>query len=372
MSKIRVVLVGGGTGGHFYPLISVAEALNRSEVQPSLYYMGPTPYDQDSLARNNITFLYCPAGKRRRYFSFLNFTDFGKTIFGIIVAILKLFYVYPDVVVSKGGYTSVPVVVAAWLLNIPIIVHESDAVPGSANKLGARFARKIFISYPETAQFFKSDRTSFIGIPIRSELRAPASPNPHERLGIDATLPVILVLGGSQGAEHLNELVLDALDEILTDFSIIHQTGPKHFNVISGSAQQLIPDASLFKRYHPVPFMQPEVLNDALHVATLVISRAGSGTIHEIALHGKPVILIPIPESVSHDQRTNAFTYARSGGAVVIEESNFSDGLLRAEIDRIMENSGTYDEMAGAALTFAKNNAESLMATAILEIGTNH
>ncbi len=372
MSRAVIVLVGGGTGGHFYPLMSIAEALNTAPKKPTLYYMGPDPYDKATLDKEQISFISCPAGKRRKYFSLLNYLDFFKTLSGIFVAVIKLFSIYPDVIISKGGYTSVPIVLAGWFLRIPIIVHESDAAVGSANKLAAKFARVVLVSYKETVQFFPAEKTAFVGNPIRHELRTQPTSAPHERLGIEPTLPMILVLGGSQGAERLNELILDSLDELLVDFTIVHQTGERHFNVVSGSAHGLVPNPELFKRYHPVPFLGPDLLNDALHTATLIISRAGSGTIHEIAIHGKPAILIPIPESISHDQRTNAFTYARSGGAIVMEESNFSDGLLRAEIDRIIGNPDIYSEMSSSALTFGRADAGDTIAQITLELAETH
>lgn len=372
MSRAVIVLVGGGTGGHFYPLMSIAESLNTAQAKPKLYYMGPDPYDKTSLEKEQIEFVSCPAGKRRKYFSLLNYLDFFKTLGGVFVALIKLFYLYPDVIISKGGYTSVPIVLAGWFLRIPIVVHESDAAVGSANKLASKLARLVLVSYKETLALFPAEKTALVGNPIRRELRTAPSSAPHERLGIDPSLPMILVLGGSQGAERLNELILDSLDELLTDFTIVHQTGEKHFNVVSGSAHELIPDLELFKRYHPVPFIGGDLLNDALHTATLIISRAGSGTIHEIAIHGKPAILIPIPESISHDQRTNAFTYARSGSAVVMEESNFSDGLLRAEIDRIIGNPDIYSEMSSSAVAFGRADAGDIIAELTLELAETH
>ncbi len=373
MSNITVVLVGGGTGGHFYPLISIAESFRSDPtISTNLYYMGPDPYDKEMLERNSIRFVSCPAGKRRKYFSLKNYIDIFKTLFGIVVALVKLYIIYPDVIISKGGFTSVPVVIAGGILAIPIIVHESDSLPGSANKLGAKFARHIFVSYVETAQFFNQKKTMLTGIPIRNELRAPVRANAHELLNIDTTRPLILILGGSQGAERLNELILDALDELLPTYSVLHQTGEKLFNIVSGSARELIPDPTLFKHYHPVPFLDASLLNDALHTAAIVISRAGSTSIYEIALHGKPAILIPIPGTVSHDQRTNAFTYAKSGGATVIEEANFSDGLLTAEIARIMENPDVYRGMSEGALGFGRTDASENIAGMGLEIAETH
>lgn len=371
--KVRILLVGGGTGGHFYPLISIAEALRMNSDQDlSLYYAGPSKYDAGALASQNIQFVWIPSGKNRRYFSLLNFFDTFKTFLGLIVALLRLFIIYPDVVMSKGGYTSVPVVIAAAFLRIPIVIHESDSVVGRANRLAARFAKVVIVSYPETKTLFTHPQVMHLGIPIRTSLLAAPSSNALTELGIDPERPMILVLGGSQGAERVNELILDSLDEILTDFSIIHQTGKQNFELCKRVAENLIPDEERLKHYHPTPFLTGNMLNDAYHVASIVISRAGSNSIYEIALHHKPSILIPIPETVSHDQRTNAYTYARSGAATVMEEGNITDTLLRSEIDRIMQNDDIYGAMAKAAESFAKRDAAHTIGEVLSGIAQEH
>ena len=371
-----IALVGGGTGGHFYPLIAVAEALNAKsqEIGKSflLYYFGPDPYDRASLDALGITFVKVPAGKRRRYRSFLNILDSFKVLAGIIVALYKLFWLYPDVIMSKGGFTSVPILFAARILRIPIVVHESDAVVGRANKFGARAARYVAISYAESAQFFPPEKTALTGIPIREILLAPAPPNAKESLGVDVSLPVLLVLGGSQGAERVNTLILESLDELLPAYTIIHQTGGALYEATKAAAEALITDQNLRMRYHPIGFLDAATLNVAYETASIVISRSGSTTIFETAAHAKPSILIPIPEEISHDQRTNAYAYARSGAAIVMEEGNLRDGLLAAEISRIMSNQDTYRSMATAAKAFAPRDAAGKIAKILMSIGEEH
>lgn len=372
MSKVRVVLVGGGSGGHFYPLMSIAEALYATGTIPKLYYFGPDAYDAPALEKLSITYVYCPAGKLRRYASLQNFFDIFKVLGGIVTAILKLFVIYPDVVVSKGGYTSVPVVIAAWLLRIPIIVHESDAVPGRANVLGAKHARYVAVSYQDTLTKFPQDRTLLTGIPMRTDLLVPPQKSVPLPFPIPGDALVVLVLGGSQGAERVNELILESLDELLPAYVVIHQTGKANFDIVQLTADQLITDPLLRTRYHPVPFMDGATLNSALHRASLVISRAGSGTIHEIAIHGKPSIIIPIPEEISHDQRTNAYAYARAGAAIVMEEKNLHDDLLRPEIDRIMQDHELYSTMGNQARAFAPQNAAQEIARMVTNIADEH
>ena len=219
----------------------------------------------------------------------------------------------------------------------------------------------------------KKKNVTLTGIPIREELLLPAAENVREGLGISNSLPVILVLGGSQGAERLNQLILDSLDELLPAYNIIHQTGKKNFDVTVLSARELIHETELLTHYRPVAFFDDaQILNDVYHAATIIISRAGTGTIYEISLHGKPSILIPIPESISHDQKTNAYAYAHSGAASVLEETNLSDSLLTAEIDRIMKNVDVYIPMAEAAQNFAPRNASETLAQIIISLAQTH
>lgn len=371
--NIRILLVGGGSGGHFYPLISIAESLNAHPAHPTLFFAGPDRYDETALTHENISYIHIKAGKQRRYTSILNTIDMVKTAWGVFVALIRLYILYPDVVMSKGGYTSVPVVLAAAFLRIPIVIHESDAVVGRANKLASRFARHIIVAYEEAKNALPHHvPVQKLGIPIRSAFFQKPTVHAIADFGIDPSRPVILVIGGSQGAEKINSFILDALDELLVDFSVIHQTGVPHHELCVVSAENLIPNIELRKHYHAVPFLNAQSLNDAYWLSRIVISRAGSTSIYEIALHGKPSILIPISEEVSHDQRTNAYAYARSGGAIVLEEKNLSDGLLRAEIDRIMQDDATYEQMSRSASQFAQTDTAQKMAEILIETAKTH
>ncbi len=376
MSEKRIICVGGGSGGHFYPLMAVVAELKNHAAHAGLplqtYYMGPDPYDQSALAALGVTFVSCPAGKQRRYASVLNVLDLFKTGFGFIVALCKIFVIYPDVIMSKGGYTSVPVVLAAWFFNIPIVIHESDARPGKANVLAAKHARLIAVSYPDTLSTFPQSKTVLTGIPIRPELLVAPEPRGDSRPLSERDLPRLLILGGSQGAERINSLILESLDELLPRFTILHQTGTSHFDNVKRSAETLIADPSLRSRYSPVAFLNVGDLSRALHESTIVISRAGSGTIYEIAAHGKPSIIIPIPEEISHDQRSNAYAYARTGAAIVIEEENLEDSLLIAETDRIMGDPTLYASMGKAAAAFVEYHAAEKIATELITIMNEH
>lgn len=372
---MRIGLVGGGTGGHFYPLIAIAEAVRDRDAahntNTELLYFGPEPYNQESLARLNIRFVYCPAGKRRRYFSPLNFLDIFKTIFGFICAVKRLYLLYPDVIMSKGSYTSVPIVLAAWLLRIPIVIHESDAKVGRANKIAGRFARYIGITYNVTAEQFKADKTALTGQPIRKYMRQ-APPNAPALLGIPTDRPAIFITGGSTGAVRINNLILDSLDELLPQFTVIHQVGTENVETVTSAAGSLISNEDYLKHYFVFGHMTGEQIAAAYYSSAIVVSRAGSGTIAELSITGKPAILIPIPEEISHDQRTNAYAYAKRGGATVLEEDNLTDSMLAAQITKILTDKKLYTDMSEAAMGFTQPNAAYTLADTLLGIGKEH
>lgn len=373
--RMRLVLVGGGTGGHFYPLIAIAESLRARESagQPAseLYYLGPEPYNAEALAKLDIRFVYCPAGKRRLYRSILNFFDIFKTAAGFAAAFVKLLWLYPDAVMSKGGYASVPVVLAAWLLRIPIVVHESDAVPGRANALAASKAAVIAIAHPEVASHFPIGKVVLAGMPIRRAILA-AVPDPYGYLGIPNDRPVILVTGGSSGAARLNDFILSALPRLLPRYVVVHQAGEANLERVSAAASSLFAEREPLARYFVFGHLPEDRFAAALEAATLVITRAGSTTLFEIAAHGKPAIVVPIPEDISRDQRANAYSYARQTGAVVLEEHNLSDDILVSEIDRILDDPGMQQEMIAGARSLTGGEGAYKLADILIGIAAEH
>ncbi len=372
---MRIVLVGGGTGGHFYPLMAVAEAVRERDQgegrETELFYMGPDAYSVESLSALNIKLVRCPAGKKRNYFSLLNYLDGFKTLYGVMVAFVKLLKLYPDVVFSKGGYTSVPITIAASLLRIPVVIHESDAVPGRANKLAARFARIIGIAHAEVADFFPKEKVINVGMPIRRAFMQPIN-NPHAVLGISKDRPVILVTGGSSGAERLNNFVLAALSKLLATYTVVHQVGDNNVQKVSSAATSLFTDQSALSHYYLFGHLPQEKFAAAFQAADLIVTRAGSTTLFEIALNKKPAILVPIPEEISRDQRSNAYAYARITGATVLEEHNLSDDILVAEINRILGDRESYERMVEGTKALTSDQAAYKLADILIEIGHSH
>jgi UDP-N-acetylglucosamine--N-acetylmuramyl-(pentapeptide) pyrophosphoryl-undecaprenol N-acetylglucosamine transferase len=375
---MKIVFTGGGTGGHFYPLMAVAEEMNniineRDLIRAEMYYLSNTPYDEKTLEAHNITYKHVSAGKLRRYFSLKNGIDFFKSLVGLPTALSILFRIYPDVVFSKGGYASVPVVLAARLLRIPVFVHDSDAIPGRANLWAGKFAERVAVSYPEAADYFKkSKHVAYTGNPTRKRVGIPQTHGSHEHFNFSPDIPTLLFMGGSQGAEHMNRTLLQALDELLPRYQIIHQIGKEKYEAFTGFLQMELGKHEYMHHYRPFPFLEELDLRNAAGCADLIISRAGSGSIFNIASWGKPSILVPIPEDVSRDQRKNAFAYARSGGAEVIEQENFTYHVLISEIDRLMNDSEVLQRMREGAKAFAKPDAAHNIAYELVKMMLEH
>jgi UDP-N-acetylglucosamine--N-acetylmuramyl-(pentapeptide) pyrophosphoryl-undecaprenol N-acetylglucosamine transferase len=377
---MTIVFTGGGSGGHFYPIIAIAEALGdlvREErlVAPKLYYLAPNSFDEKALFENGITHIRIPAGKVRRYASIRNYTDSFITLIGTISALFTLFRLYPDVVMSKGGYGSVPTILAARLLRIPIIIHESDAKPGRANLFAAKWATKIAISFESAAAFFPEkirSRIARTGIPIRKALMRVESEGAQQYLKLENGIPTVLILGGSQGAVKINEVVLSSLPDLVSFVNIIHQTGQANFKNVESVSQVVLAKSPNASRYHPINYLDETSLQRAAAVADIVVSRAGANSIAEIGLWKKPAILIPIPESISHDQRTNAYSYARTGAAIVLEEANLAPHLLVSEVRRILSDPELAKRMGGSAAGFTDPDAARILAGELLAVALTH
>ncbi len=383
-SIMKIVFTGGGSGGHFYPIIAVAkklsEILEREKIlNVKLFYISTEPYNEHLLFDNKITFKRISAGKIRTYFSFENFTDIFKTLWGIIKAIFIMSIIYPDVVFSKGGFASFPTLVAARFFRIPVIIHESDSVPGRVNAWAGKFAQKIAISYPESAKFFPVGRTALTGNPIREDLMQPSGKDAWKELALDPNIPVLLVLGGSLGAQKINGHMVTLAPRLVEKYQVIHQAGEANVAEVQMLINGLLtggvygsdagnPNAS---RYHVYGYLDTGFMRMAAEIATIVVSRAGSA-IFEIASWGVPAILIPIADSNGDHQRKNAFAYARAGGATVIEESNLSTNILMAEIVHFMEDGEKRKMMREKALAFARTNAAEKIAEQIVAVLMRH
>ena len=373
---MKILFTGGGTGGHFYPIIAVAEAMHtavreRKLIEPELYYAAPDPYDLEMLIANSVVFVPTAAGKMRRYFSLLNFVDYLKTGWGIVRSVVRIFFLYPDVVFGKGGYASFPTLLAARLFGIPVVIHESDAVPGRVNAWAGKFAEKVAVSFDEAARYFPKEKVVLAGNPVRAAAQYPAKEGVYEFLGFDRAVPTILVLGGSQGAQALNEVVLAALPQLIEEYQVIHQTGEANLRDVEGRAGVILGNSPLRSRYKPFGYLDDLALRMSAGAASLVVSRAGS-TIFEVAAWSVPSILVPLPNSAEDHQMKNAFAYARSGAATVIEQNNLTANILLSEIRRIVGDPGLSAKMGSAAKSFARPDAARTIADILLDIAVSH
>lgn len=373
---MKILFTGGGSGGHFYPIIGIAQSIRdivaeKKLIEPEIYFMAPDPYSEQTLFNEKIIYKYTPAGKMRRYFSILNFIDYFKIFFGAIKATWSVFWIFPDVVVSKGGYGSVPAVFAAKILGIPIVIHESDSTPGRANLWAGKFATKIALSYADASKYFDSSKIAVTGNPVRKDIALKVNEGAREYLELEQNIPVILILGGSQGASILNDTIIQALPRLVEKYQIIHQTGEKKYKEVLDSAELVI-GSNLYKsRYKPFAYLHDLSMRMAAGAADIVISRAGS-TIFEIAGWGIPSIIIPIEDSNLDHQRQNAFNYARYNAAVVIEESNLSTDIIINELDRILNNKDLYKKMSEGAKTFSRPSAARNIAEVVLSVVAEH
>jgi len=377
---MKIALVGGGSGGHFYPLIAVAEALEdiaveRRLIEPDLYYMGPTPFDTPTLLEHSIEYLPSAAGKMRRYPSIFNVFGLFKTAWGIFKTMLQLYRLYPDVIFSTGGFAAFPSLYAARILSIPVIIYDADAKPGRVSLWSASFARWIALAHPDAATFFPQkylEKIARVGHPIRKEIEASAKEGGYEFLKLEPGVPTVFIMGGSSGAQAINEAVLDALPTLLTRYNVVHQTGLTNLDDVRGISSVSLRDSRFTERYRSFGLLNALALRMTAGIASLVVSRAGSGTIFEIASWGLPSILVPIPTEISHDQTENAFSYARSGAATVLEQKNLTPHLLAAEIDHIMSDPTLRASMSESAKAFARPEAARKIAQIIVETALEH
>ena len=311
------------------------------------------------------------AGKRRPYRSVLNILDWFKTGWGLITTLFKMYFIFPDVVFGKGGYSSFPALFAARILGIPVVIHDSDSIPGRVNLWAGRFAQRIALSYPEAIKYFPKDKAAVTGNPIRREILNPITTGAYEFLQLSREIPIVFIVGGSQGAVKINDTVMQILVELVKKYQIIHQVGAANLEDCQKRAGLILENNPDKNRYKLFDFLNDTALRMTAGVAKLIVSRAGS-TIFEIANWGIPSIIIPIPESVSHDQKTNAFTYARAGAAVVIEEENLEPSILLSEINRLFNNDKLLAEMSASAKKFSNPAAGYTIAKEIIAIALTH
>ena len=332
----KIILTGGGTAGHCVPNLALVPTLRRLGFEIS--YIGSYNGIEKSLVEESqIKYYGISSGKLRRYFDLKNFTDPFRVIKGFTEAIGIIRDEKPDIVFSKGGFVSVPVVRAAALNKVPVIIHESDMTPGLANKLSYGAAKKICCSFRETLKYLPKNKGVFTGSPIRSELLRGSRERALAFTGVRASMPSILVIGGSLGAQHINEQVRRILPKLLDRYNVIHLCGKG----------KLDPTLHHVEGYVQYDYIQRE-LSDLFALADIVISRAGANAIFELLALKKPNILIPLPAGSSRgDQLLNSRSFEKAGYSYLLTEDDMNDESLLEAIDYVYENRQDYiDVMA--------------------------
>ena len=371
---MKIVLTGGGSGGHFTPIIAIARELRRIAdeeriVSLNLVYIADQPFDEEQLRLEDIQFVKISTGKVRGYISIKNITDLFKTLRGLWKAFWILYRIFPDVVFGTGGFVSFPIFAAARFFGIPVVIHESNSTPGRVNKWAAKFAHRVAVSFPETLAFFPKEITAYTGNPVRSRILGGNEEEAFALFSLEPHIPVILVLGGSQGAKPINDIVVQIAGKLTEEFQIIHQTGKDHYQDVVKEASVILERSPHRGRYRIFPFLQEDQLRNAARAARLVVSRAGANTIFEIAAWNIPSILIPLPHSTQDEQRHNAYIYARSGACEVVEQPNLTPTVLLSQIYKLLTDEQKRSQMTAAAQRFSRVDAAEKIAREIIQVG---
>ncbi len=329
----KIVMTGGGTAGHVTPNLALIPTLREKGYEIS--YIGSYEgIERDLLIAADIPYEGIDSGKLRRYFDPKNFTDPFKVIHGFDQAHHILRTTKPDIVFSKGGFVSVPVVLAAWKLGIPAIIHESDMTPGLANRIASRGATRICCNFPETLAYLPANKAVLTGTPIREELRLGNKERALSFCGFTPDKPVLLIMGGSIGSVFINNAVRESLDTLLETYQIIHLCG-------KGNTDDALNGKQGYQQYEYISRELP----DLFAAASLVVSRAGANAICELLALHKPNILIPLSRNASRgDQILNAQSFEKQGFSYVIEEENVTAQSLLAAISYVDHNQESYKE----------------------------
>ena len=327
----RIVLTGGGTAGHVTPNIALLPKLY--ELGYDVHYIGSyNGIEKTLMEACNVPYYGISSGKLRRYFDLKNFSDPFKVLKGFSEAYKLLKKLKPDVVFSKGGFVSVPVVIAAGRLHIPVVIHESDMTPGLANKLSIPSASKVCCNFPETMNHLPKEKAVLSGSPIREELMTGDRQKALKFTGLSGTKPVLLIIGGSLGSVVVNEAVRSILPKLLKKFEIIHLCG-------KGKLDQSLSAMNGYVQYEYIS----EELKDLFALSDIVISRAGANSICEFLALRKPALLIPLSAAASRgDQILNAHSFEKQGYAAVLEEEQLNGDTLYDALNQLWDNRDSY------------------------------
>lgn len=364
---MRILFATGGTGGHVNPVTSVIKAIREMNSDVEMELIGGGKPLLEAAEELGLPLRQIWSAKIRRYFSLLNFLDFLKLPFVFLQSLYFVWRFMPDLVFAKGGGASFMPALAAKILFIPIYIHETDIVPGLANRRLAKMARKIFVSFEGSKQYFDAGKVELVGNPIRKELLAGNKAEALSFFKFTDAKPVVLITGGSQGAQNINNIVVESLIELVTEYQVIHLAGPELYQQVDTAVKQIekegVDTYGKFTEanYRLYPSLNTKEMTMAYAASDVIVSRAG-GSIFEIAAVGKPVILIPLPGAAADHQMANAQAMVQYG-ATIISEDNLTEHIFIQEIKDCYRNR----EALGLRLrTFARPEAAELIAKALL------
>lgn len=309
-------MTGGGSGGHIIPNFAVTSALRALHPEVRFLYIGSrSPADERLVREANLPFKPIFTGKIRRYFDWRNFTDPFLMALGFLQSLWILWRAKPTTVFTKGGFVSFPVVLAAWLLRIPIVLHESDSVMGLTNRISARLATKVCVSFPFVLA--DSSKAVFTGNPVRKELLNGSAERGYALTGFRPEKPVLLIWGGSQGAQEINHLVEENFQQLKGQFQIVHVTGAGKCTAIQDP------------NYKSFEYLRDD-LKDIYAITSMVVGRGGANSLYELAMMQLPNLVLPLKSAANNHQRINAEYFERRGGCVVIRDTAQFAALIRA------------------------------------------
>ena len=331
MSKYKIMMTGGGSAGHVTPNLALIPKLK--DLGYEIKYIGSKDgIEKEIIKKENIPYFEISSGKLRRYFDIKNFSDPFKVTKGVIDAMKILSNEKPDVIFSKGGFVTVPVVMAASIKKIPVVSHESDLTPGLANKIASPFCNKLCVTFPESLKYIKGDKGVLTGTPIREDLLKGNRSAANSFCNFKQDKQVLMIIGGSLGSKIINENVRRIVRELLKRFNIVHICG-------KGNLDESLKNLEGYKQFEYVSDELPHLMA----FADIVISRAGANTIFELLALRKPHILIPLSAAASRgDQVLNANSFKKSGYSNVIEEESLTSEALLNAIEDVVNNKTKY------------------------------
>lgn len=371
----RILLVGGGSGGHVYPLVSVARAIRKLRPDADILMMGDGPFVARAAKEAGVRATGIIAPKLRRYASAGNILDLFKIPLALAQSLLKLLFFMPDVVLAKGGYTCAFPTWVARLYMIPVFLHESDSVPGLANRILAKRSKLVFTAFRAADQQFAAmgRPTMLVGNPFRAELCCVDRGAAHTALQLDPAKKTILIMGGSQGAQQLNDIVLNSLVQMLQQgYNVIHQTGDRNFKDVKAAVEQYIKEGKgedyaglIAAQYRVYPFLDEQQLAAAYGACDVAVTRASAGALTELAYLGKPMVVVPLPGSANDHQLYNA-TELVQYGAVMVDGANASPQLVITQVQKLLDPA-LAAEVSQKLKSFAKADAADKIASVLLQ-----